>query len=559
MNFIKTYPAVGESDLHGDFWGESFSCSLAVCTAEGKVSSFSVWPLTSFIKRLLHAKSVPDEVEGRLRFPCVATHQNRVSAIIFSLSTEWVISTGHDKCVSWMCTRSGNMLGRHFFTSWASCLQIFKYDFDTQYAFVGDYSGQITLLKLEQNTCSVITTLKGHEAWLNDPSYTMKVVVSPASGGTLFSGYSSQEHLTTASSCGTSEEEKAGRSYFRAISADKVQSLCYLQLTRQLVSCSSDGGIAVWNMDVSREESYSERAENSERGCIPWKNRKFKPPSDMVESQISEFQTSKAVDISSAPRFTIPELAAQWRLQDARVAPRGRDLLLWLGRKAEQICRHGPYPEQLAPQWLESDSCQKCEQPFFWNIKQMWDTKTLGLRQRETMCCKAKVNTLFSSSRSPVKHHCRKCGQAVCGKCSSKRSSYPVMGFEFQVRVCDSCYDSIKDEETEPPFAFFPFESAFKAAEANIGRGPNRKASTSPLVLVNELVMGLEQLGLGAELKPMLRTSLATFHEGKHNISHMSMDVARGLMVTCGTDRIVKIWDMTPVVGCSLATGFSPH
>ncbi|NXK54743.1 WDFY1 protein, partial [Chauna torquata] len=134
--------------------------------------------------------------------------------------------------------------------------------------------------------------------------------------------------------------------------------------------------------------------------------------------------------------------------------------------------------EHRAPQWLESDSCQKCEQPFFWNIKQMWDTKTLGLRQ----------------------HHCRKCGQAVCGKCSTKRSSYPIMGFEFQVRVCDSCFESIKDED---------------------------------------------------------RTSLATFHEGKHNISHMSMDISRGLMVTCGSDRIVKIWDMTPVVGCSLATGFS--
>lgn len=38
------------------------------------------------------------------------------------------------------------------------------------------------------------------------------------------------------------------------IYSDRVQSLCYLQLTRQLVSCSSDGGIAVWNMDVSREE-----------------------------------------------------------------------------------------------------------------------------------------------------------------------------------------------------------------------------------------------------------------------------------------------------------------
>lgn len=34
---------------------------------------------------------------------------------------------------------------------------------------------------------------------------------------------------------------------------------------------------------------------------------------------------------------------------------------------------------------MDSDSCQKCEQPFFWNIKQMWDTKTLGLRQ---VCCR---------------------------------------------------------------------------------------------------------------------------------------------------------------------------
>uniref|UniRef100_A0A8C2NQC3 WD repeat and FYVE domain containing 1 n=1 Tax=Capra hircus TaxID=9925 RepID=A0A8C2NQC3_CAPHI len=96
-----------------------------------------------------------------------------------------------------------------------------------------------------------------------------------------------------------------------------------------------------------------------------------------------------------------------------------------------------------------------------------------------------------------VMHHCRKCGQAVCGKCSSKRSSYPVMGFEFQVRVCDSCYDSIKDED---------------------------------------------------------RTSLATFHEGKHNISHMSMDVARGLMVTCGTDRVVKVSCLMVPVSTSVQT-----
>ncbi|EMP37278.1 WD repeat and FYVE domain-containing protein 1 [Chelonia mydas] len=216
----------------------------------------------------------------------------------------------------------------------------FRYDIETNHAFVGDYSGQITLLKLEQNTCTVITTLKGHEGsvaslWW-DPVQRL-----------LFSGAS--DHSIILWDIGG----RKGRTLLLQGHHDKVQAICYIQLTRQLISCSADGGIAVWNMDVSREE-----------------------------------------------------------------------------------------------------------------------------------------------------HHCRKCGQAVCGKCSTKRSSYPIMGFEFQVRVCDSCFESIKDED---------------------------------------------------------RTSLATFHEGKHNISHMSMDISRGLMVTCGSDRIVKIWDMTPVVGCSLATGFSSH
>ena len=51
-----------------------------------------------------------------------------------------------------------------------------RYDFDTQYAFVGDYSGQITLLKLEQNTCSVITTLKGHEGRLRHPPQVFRLI-----------------------------------------------------------------------------------------------------------------------------------------------------------------------------------------------------------------------------------------------------------------------------------------------------------------------------------------------------------------------------------------------
>ncbi|NWR96124.1 WDFY1 protein, partial [Motacilla alba] len=249
------------------------------------------------------------------------------------------------------------------------------YDHETQHAFVGDYSGQITLLKLEQNTCSVITTLKGHEG--------------------------------------------------------SITSLWWDPVQRLLFSGASDHSIIMWDIGGRKGRTLLLQGHQY-----------------VMESH---FSYTSCNEHTVTGRLNSSNIIYSCRLKKCR---------------------------RCAPQWLESDSCQKCEQPFFWNIKQMWDTKTIGLRQ----------------------HHCRKCGQAVCGKCSTKRSSYPIMGFEFQVRVCDSCFESIKDED---------------------------------------------------------RTSLATFHEGKHNISHMSMDISRGLMVTCGSDRIVKIWDMTPVVGCSLATGFS--
>ncbi|OBS60737.1 hypothetical protein A6R68_08138, partial [Neotoma lepida] len=80
-------------------------------------------------------------------------------------------------------------------------------------------------------------------------------------------------------------------------------------------------------------------------------------------------------------------------------------------------------------------------------------------------------------------HHCRKCGKAVCGKCSSKRSSIPLMGFEFEVRVCDSCHEAITDEERAPT---------------------------------------------------------ATFHDSKHNIVHVHFDATRGWLLTSGTDKVIK-------------------
>ena len=80
---------------------------------------------------------------------------------------------------------------------------------------------------------------------------------------------------------------------------------------------------------------------------------------------------------------------------------------------------------EVTPEWRESDVCERCQTPFFWNIKSMVDQKKIGLRQ----------------------HHCRSCGAAICNSCSSNRTPLPKLGFEFKVRVCDECFGATTDQE----------------------------------------------------------------------------------------------------------------
>lgn len=38
------------------------------------------------------------------------------------------------------------------------------------------------------------------------------------------------------------------------------------------------------------------------------------------------------------------------------------------------------------------------------------------------------------------KHHCRACGQGVCGPCSTHIRPVPSRGWDHPVRVCDGCH-----------------------------------------------------------------------------------------------------------------------
>lgn len=76
----------------------------------------------------------------------------------------------------------------------------------------------------------------------------------------------------------------------------------------------------------------------------------------------------------------------------------------------------------MAPAWRDSDRCEICDSPFFWNLKTMWDRKVVGVRR----------------------HHCRTCGQSVCSNCCNNFTIFPAMGFEKPARICNTCHGKMQ-------------------------------------------------------------------------------------------------------------------
>ncbi|CAI4222151.1 unnamed protein product [Auanema sp. JU1783] len=68
---------------------------------------------------------------------------------------------------------------------------------------------------------------------------------------------------------------------------------------------------------------------------------------------------------------------------------------------------------QLAPVWVPDNVATKC------------------------MCCKRKEFNLVSR-----RHHCRACGDVVCGGCSTHSLKIDTVNKNNPVRVCDKCFDS---------------------------------------------------------------------------------------------------------------------
>ncbi|CAF0962387.1 unnamed protein product [Rotaria sordida] len=315
---------------------------------------------------LLHEFLVSEDF-NKITLQCTYLgHQNRIQALYFSLHTEILLSVCRDKKLNWYSTNPldenhQHPRGNHILSSWAMSL---AFDELSRQCFVGDSNGNIHFLRINtDNKFQIITTLSGHTGGVQTLSWDPEL-------GWLFSG--SFDTSIVVWDIGTHKGialELNGHS-------DRLIEISYDKLRKILITCSADGSIGVWPMNVRRNET---------------------------------------------------------------------------------------------PKWLESDHCQICQLPFFWNIQAMWKQKQLGLRQ----------------------HHCRRCGRAVCHGCSQTRTKLPSIGYETVQRICNDCGKTLKNEETVSLAAFYDLRQAIIKMDYNQTKKIMMTVGTDRTVKINQCLIKL--------------------------------------------------------------------
>lgn len=165
-------------------------------------------------------------------------HGGRVQAIAFDAERQYMLSCSRDKSVALHNSLSASLIARHRVSAWMSTLQ---YDSATQNVFVGDFRGEIHVLKIEGQTLVPVTVLSGHSGSVRSLLWVPSIKF-------LFSG--SYDKTVIAWDIGGMK----GVMYELSFHSESVNGLIYVEETKELLSCDEKSVVA-WNMGAPRIES----------------------------------------------------------------------------------------------------------------------------------------------------------------------------------------------------------------------------------------------------------------------------------------------------------------
>ena len=121
-------------------------------------------------------------------------HAGRVVGVLHTPRMAYIVSVGADRKLLWSKSVDGSVVGAFLTTGEPTCL---AFDYGSLTAFVGDYSGEIAVVRIPTNDAPAgkPTTMKGHEGstrcldwdplrrWLYSGGYDGKVIVWNLSEG----------------------------------------------------------------------------------------------------------------------------------------------------------------------------------------------------------------------------------------------------------------------------------------------------------------------------------------------------------------------------------------
>ena len=85
--------------------------------------------------------------------------------------------------------------------------------------------------------------------------------------------------------------------------------------------------------------------------------------------------------------------------------------------------------------WVPDDECLACTV-----CRRNFETTVPTSAGTAATDLSSSISSNSSGPSSKIKlHHCRQCGQGVCGDCSRGRKQVPLRGWDHPVRVCDIC------------------------------------------------------------------------------------------------------------------------
>lgn len=325
----------------------------------------------------------------------------------FTPGEEGIITVSEDKSIRiWLKRETGQYWPSvcHFLTSPCSTMC-----YDGKTIFVGQDSGDIDEFEVASDY-NRVTHIRKYAA------HTSKVT------GCYYDG--DKEVLI---SCGrdkyiTWHGTKNGQRFAGCQTSDTPNCLQYDKQSNYVFAGLSNGEIAIIQIDKGDSKTITPlKGHHSAVTCLEW---------DPVKQILYSGGNDKTVimwDIGSKSGRAI-ELQGHTNKLVAVHYSASTSQLLSISAEGSLVIWNMEIKRNETPLWQESNQCMKCKQPFFWNFRQMWNEKTIGLRQ----------------------HHCRKCGIAVCANCSKDRSCIPLYGFEFEVRVCHECYLSITEQDRAP-------------------------------------------------------------------------------------------------------------